>query len=330
MMELSLGLSLLKNLPTEAETVLEDVALARHLSDIALLFTGNPPGLESPRAPQPDFWLFLPFATAPDFPLCPPEQVRKLALASTCMIIYNILFDAAVDDPAKPDITTQVLAEYALASMHEHLYALFATDSPFWNYYKPMYERFLGSMVEECSAHKGRPQPYRYDDYVRISQHKMSMVLMIPVGLAILGKVPERIPELLAAWDEMDTGVVMFDDIKDWEEDFEQRNYTYLLTEALHIDGKSHALPKNHEDLITQVTFSGAMEELYRQGAQHMDRAAELAEKANSPALATLAQERAEMFRRFVKQLVRRKLDGLREKLITPASSTSKNKEEVP
>jgi hypothetical protein len=235
-MELVAGLTLLKNLPREAEAVLGMDNLARYLSDFALRFA---PGIEIPadhQPRQPDFWLYLPFATAGDFPLCPPEQLRQLSLASTCMIVYNIMFDAAVDDPAKPDVTTQVLAEYALASMHEHLYALFPSGSRFWIYYKPLYERFLISMVEERALHKGRPQPYAYDDYVRISQQKMSMVLMIPIGLALLGKVPERIPLLLAAWEEMNVAVVILDDIRDWEEDFQEANYTYLLAHALEIE----------------------------------------------------------------------------------------------
>jgi hypothetical protein len=326
MMELSQGLTLLKNLTTEAEKIEVGDALARYLSDFALHFVVGAELLEPRRTGQPDFWLFLPFATAPDFLLCSAEQIRDLALASTCMIIYNTLFDAAVDDPAKPDITTQVLAECALTSMHEHLYRLFPVGSPFWEHYKPLYERFLGSMIEECSAHKGRPQPYTYADYVRISREKMSMVLMNPVGLAILGNVPERIPELLAAWDEMDTAVVILDDIKDWEEDFQQGNYTYLLTEALHIEGKDQPMPETQEDLVTQVIFSGVMEEMYRRGAEHMERAAEWAEKAMSPALATLAQERAVMFRKFGNQLRRRKLDGLQQRL----AAAAKAKEEVP
>ena len=315
-MELSLGITLLKNLRPEVRSMLDDEALAHYLSNFALRFA---PGVEIPESPptgQPDFWLFLPFASAADFPLCPQEQVRQLALASTCMIIYNILFDAAVDDPGKPDVTTQVLAEYALTSMYEYLYELFPPASAFWDHYKPLYQRFLGSMVEEQSAHKGRPQPYSYTDYFRISQQKMSMVLINPIGLAILGNVPERIPALVAAWDELNVAVVILDDIKDWEDDYREGNYTYLLAQALKIDRvDNQPLPENNEDLVTRVIFSGAMEELYRRGATHLERAAELAGDANAPALTTLAKERAVMFRKFGRQLTRRKLEGLREHL---------------
>lgn len=315
MMELATGLELLKNLRGQAEAVLGMDNLARYLSDFCLRFA---PGLDVPpdhQPQQPDFWLYLPFATAGDFPLCPPEHLRQLSLASTCMIVYNILFDAAVDDPKKPEVTTQVLAEYALATMHEHLYALFPSGSPFWVHYQPLYERFLMSMVEERTSHKGRPQPYSYNDYVRISQQKMSMVLMIPIGLAILGNVPERIPSLLAAWEEMNVAVVILDDIRDWEDDFYEANYTYLLANALDIEYPDQPVPDNESELLTRVIFSGAMEELYRRGASHLDRAAEVASQAGAPALQELARERAVMFRKFGRQLVRRKLEGLRQHL---------------
>jgi hypothetical protein len=61
------------------------------------------------------------------------------------------------------------------------------------------------------------------------------------------------------------------------------------------------------------------MEELYRRGAAHLDRAAELAREADAPALQELARERAVMFRKFGRQLVRRKLDGLRQHLADAA-----------
>lgn len=262
----------------------------------------------------PGFWLFLPFSTAADFPCVSPEQVRHLALASTCMIIYNILFDASVDNPGRPDIHTQVLAEYSLAYMHRHLHALFPSGSPFWENYMPMYERFLSSMIEE-RAHKGRPQPYVYEDYYNISRQKMSMVLVNPIGLAILGNVPECIATLLSAWDEINMAVVIMDDIKDWEEDYRDGNYTFILAEALGLNAGNTSLPESEEVLVTQMVFSGAMEDLYRRGASHLDRAAALAHEVNAYALAQLAEERAVMFRKFGHQLMLRKLDGLREHL---------------
>lgn len=314
-MELSQGLSLLQNLPNEARSIPDDYELAHYLSNFAIRFAPGVDKVEPPSDGQPDFWLFLPFSSAADFPSCPPEQVRQLAMASTCMVIYNILFDAAVDDPAKPDITTQVLAEYALTAMHEHLYGLFPTGSPFWDHFKVLYERFLRSMVEEQTAHKRKPQPYSYEDYVRISKQKMSMVMINPVGLAVLGNVPERIPRLAEAWDELNVAVVILDDIKDWEDDYHEHNYTYLLTSSLQFDQTEQPLPGNEDELLNQVIFSGEMEELYRRGAHHLDHAALLAEEAGSTALAGLARERAVMFRRFGWQLTRRKLTGLREHL---------------
>ena len=174
-------------------------------------------------------------------------------------------------------------------------------------------------MIEEKTYHKGHPQPYAYADYARLARDKMSMVLLNPVGQAILNGTTDRIPALLAAWDELNIAVVILDDIKDWEEDFQQGNYTYLLTKAIPIDGMDRPLP-NEEILATRVIFSGSMEALYRQGAAHLDRAAELALVAGAPALASLAEERARMFRRFGRHLLQHKLTSLRDSLIGQVS----------
>lgn len=314
MMDLHAGISLLCRLSADVAGIPNDLDLAYYLSRFSVRFAPGMEGYEPDPERQPEFWLYLPFATASDFPQLKSEPVRRLALAGTCMIIYNILFDEAVDDPGKPDIQTQVLAEYALACMHEHLYALFPAGSPFWEHYTPMYERFLSSMIEE-RTHKGNPGPYAYEEYDRISRQKMSMVLMNPIGLAVLGNVPERIPTLLSAWDELNVAVVILDDIKDWEKDYQEGNYTYLLADALRLNDGTASLPKNEEELITKVVFSGAMEELYERGASHLDRAAALAHEVHAPAFAKLAEERAVMFRKFGEKLVFRKLSGLRHHL---------------
>lgn len=315
-MDLLHGLSFLEALPGEAEVIEDNWALAHFLSDYALRFA---PGGEQPPSPsngQPGFWLFLPFATIPDFPSCSLDQVRRLAIASTFAIIYNILIDTVLDDPGRPDITTQILANAALTKLHEHLYALFPASSVFWMHYRPLYENFLRSMVDERVAHKGHPQPYIYSDFKDLAQRKMSMALMNPVGQAVLNGTPEHIPSLQAAWDELNVAVVIMDDIADWEEDYRQNNFTYLLAQALHIGQPDQLLPEEDETLFTQVVFSGVMETMYRQGASHLERAAALAKEVNAEALAFLAQERATMFRKFGRQLFFRKLTALRQSMV--------------
>lgn len=329
-MDLLQALSLLEQLPIETKAIESNEVLAHYLSDFALRFVPGSESSISPLVGQARFWLFLPFATVRDFPCCSADQVHRLALASTFAIIYNILFDAVLDDPGGPDITIQVLADDALARLHEQLYTLFPAGSLFWDYYRPLYERFLQSMVEERIAHKGRPQPYSYSDFERLAQGKMSMALLNPVGQAVLDGTPERIPALQAAWDELNVAVVIMDDIADWEEDFRQGNFTYLLSKALHIEYADQLMPQDEESLFTQVVFSGAMESLYRQGVAHLERAAELARAAKSDALAALASERANMFRKFGRQLFHRKLAALHQHLAGPTTIPTASKEEVP
>src|ERR1041384_6549874 len=110
-MDLSLGIALLQELPEKAAAIPEERALAKYLSNFARYFATGIENEEPEELYPPGFWLFLPFSTAADFPGVSHEEVRQLAVASTCMIIYNILFDATVDNPGRPDLHTQVLAE---------------------------------------------------------------------------------------------------------------------------------------------------------------------------------------------------------------------------
>ena len=310
-MNLTQGLTLLKMLPGEVAGIENEKVLANYLSDFALKFA---PGYEASRISlpsQPAFWLFLPFATASDFPDCSRSQIRELALAGTYAIIYNILFDTVMDNPDSSDITAQALAESTLGTLYAHLYSLFPAGSPFWDFCHPLYERFLQAMVEEKEAHKGQPQPFTYDDFCRLARGKMSLALLNPVGQAILNSSLERIPVLLKAWEELNVAVVIMDDIKDWEADFRQNNYTYLLAQALHVERTGQQTLDDGDDLISRVVFSGEMEELYRRGAAHLERAAALARSVDAPALAGLAKDRALMFRKFSRQLVLRKLNEL-------------------
>jgi hypothetical protein len=309
-------------LPTQAAAIADDEALAYYLSDWVLGLlpawaqrTGQ--GYDPPRR-QPGFELFLPFAVASDFPRCMPVQIRQVALYCTYGILYNGLLDALFDIPDRAGDETLSLAQYTLLRMHTGLHQLFPADSPFWAYLEVTLTRFLQAMQEEKQRHKRVSSAYSYLEFLHLAQGKMAIALTPSIALAILDGTPERIPLLCQSWDELSVGVVTFDDIKDWQDDLLESNYTFLLCQVLSAqDTSPGAPPPSVDEVAYRIARSGVLEMLYEVGARHLERAAELAQAASAPALAQLAITRSEAFLKYRRQLVEKRAAVFVEHLLS-------------
>jgi hypothetical protein len=291
--------------PALCQAIEDDIPLAEALSEFVVSHlpgAGAEPEFVSRinRGRQPGFWLFLPFATAADFPNVAHSDTRRLAVASAIGILYNAWLDALLDTREVTALTILVTERIA-GSLQRCLHELFPARSPFWPYFEACYDEFLAALLEERQRHADRQRPYAYADYCRLARGKMAMAMVNPIGLAVLDDSLRRLPDLVEAWNALNTAVVIFDDIKDWPADFQQGNITYLLAQAL---AGSAGRELTLDEVTYRVAASGIRELLYVAAAGHLQRAVESAHQARAPELASLAQQRRDMFLEFRRHLI--------------------------
>lgn len=239
--------------------------------------------------------IYFPFAVAADFPAVSIAQIRKLALVSAAVSLYVILLDYVVDRSAIAPAAVKLALSHVLLHAFRLLSELFPPNAPFW----PEMEQCMGlmsqSMLDECQMYGDAPRPFSLDEFKRIAYEKMALARLDYISLAMLNGTPERIPTLNQCWDAIGLAAVIYDDVLDWREDYENANYTYLLSQVLfsppfRAEVEAGQLPEPTE-VGAALFCTDALESLYKLAREELRIAAEQAREIDCPALARLIIE---------------------------------------
>jgi hypothetical protein len=235
---------------------------------------------------------YLPFSTASDFPAVCPNHVRILALATACLPLYMSLLDAIIDAPATTPTAAKAAIQPLLIRFYRLLSQLFPVDSSFWGEANRVLELSLQTMVDEYETHTGQVRPFPVDEFRRIAHGKMAFMQVNCIGMAMLNGTPEHIPALTECWDAIGLAAIARDDIYDWQEDYSQASYTYLLSQVLFSppfrrEVEAGQLPQL-EEVGAALFCTDLCESLYELACTDLRAAAERASEINCPALAGL------------------------------------------
>jgi hypothetical protein len=247
---------------------------------------------EAQRVGLPDF---LPFNAASDFPAVHPGQVRTLALATTCSNLYVLLLDHIVDEPLTAPAAAKLAIQHVLLHFYRLLSQLFTADSPFWSEVERLMGLMSRAMLDEHQMHGGTVHPFSLDEFKRIARGKMACVQINCVALAMLNGTPERIPALAECWDALGLAAIIRDDCLDWQEDYRNANYTYLLSQVLlsppfRTKVEAGHLPEPAE-VGAALFCTDLIESLYMLAYAELGAAACRATEISCPALASLLRE---------------------------------------
>ncbi len=172
-----------------------------------------------------------PFFVAPDFPNVTEDQIRTLALATTCFHLYTALVDQIVD---KANTCSAELI-LALSPILEHWFqlsaVLFDRHSSYWIYARQIQARLSRAMRDERLR-----QPtttLTLEAYLESCRGRVAFTCVNAIGLATLEGQIEHIPHLCDFWTRVSLSAVIHDDICDWMEDYCDKRYSYLHLQLL-------------------------------------------------------------------------------------------------
>jgi hypothetical protein len=236
--------------------------------------------------------IYFPFAVAPDFPVVSTAQIRKLAFAWAALDLHVLLLDYVINRPVTAPAAVKLALPHLMLHVHRLLSELFPPNAPFWREMERCRGLMSRSMLDECQMYGGMARPFPLDEFKRIACGKMALARLNYISLAMLNGTPEHIPTLNQCWDAIGLAVIIYDDVLDWREDYENANYTYLLSQVLfsspfRVEVEAGQLPEPAEVGAT-LFCTDLVESLYMLAAKELKLAAEQARGIDCPALANL------------------------------------------
>ncbi len=228
------------------------------------------------------FYVFYPLLFFPLFPGVPAQSVRKITLAGNLYFRYLISLDACIDAEQEPKclLTAHVLHEAALDILHE----LFEARSCFWKYFYTYGREFLTALARESECHRNPAAVPTVSDMQIIARGKSAYAKAATAALAALASREELLETLSASQDAFHIGLQLYDDVVDWNKDYTDGRYSYLLTTVLHMHGERDSSKRPAVDLMGRmVYFSKAAESHLEMSRDYLQRAFNLVKGLECP-----------------------------------------------
>ena len=225
---------------------------------------------------EPNYYHAYPFLFRDEFPNVSDADASTLAVAGVFYLNHLCLLDDVVDSQGAREPYKLLLS----ALLHEEslvqLGTLFAAASPFWAELSRYHREFAAAMLREQTEHTGRLSAFTEAEVFQIAKGKAALSKMTTAALALLANRPETIAKLSASQDCFNAARQMYDDVKDWREDYASRRYSALLTAALlELGGEKNPQDSiDVETLSTKLHYGGHIDRALAQAAQWCDEAA--------------------------------------------------------
>jgi len=182
---------------------------------------------------EPNYYHAYPFLFRDEFPTVSDAEASTLAVAGVFYLNHLCLLDDVVDSQG----ARQPYKLFLSALLHEEalveLGTLFGAGSPFWAELSKYHREFAAAMLREQTQHTNRLSAFSEAEVFEIAKGKAALSKMTTTALALLANRPETISDLSASQDCFNAARQMYDDVKDWREDYVNRRYSSLLTAAL-------------------------------------------------------------------------------------------------
>jgi hypothetical protein len=255
---------------------------------------------------------YLPFSIAVDFPKVNDCQVYTLALATACGVLHARFLDVVVDDPYNASPGLYYAIPHIYFQFLRFLSLLFPANSVLWTEVDRLTRLTSMAGIAEKQRHVNHVAAYSWEEFQEISHNKMALAQINPFALALLNETPEKISIFQECWKVISLAVIVNDDILDWQEDYKQGNYTYLLTRILTtsplIAGETKDELPTLSEMGVSLFTSNLVEELYLQILNELRRVYELASGRECIGLAGLINETTQWMQERLAEITHRKI----------------------
>jgi hypothetical protein len=231
---------------------------------------------------------YYPFLFASGFPSIPAEKLHDLALANRILLEAILLSDKRIDEAQRWTPEDLFLVDSYYQKALEILFPLFPLEHPFWQETQRWFFQYAHAIYKEQTRHRCQISSYTHQEFYEISTGKVALIKTNLLAMSWLSNDSGALAPLMESQDRFLVGFQCFDDLRDWKEDLQQRNFTFLLTRvfsegALQQRGTADECPSRGE--VGQVLYhKGIAEDHLRLAERYFQEALDFAKEADVPA----------------------------------------------
>lgn len=193
-----------------------------------------------------NFYYYYPFLFYDEFEDVPIESFRIIALSGVLYFHYILLNDKLMDAKQLVDPSIITYSSYLLSKSFNLLYSLFSPSSEFWSYFAKYNQEFTNAVLLERSKHVGIISDYSQSEFELIARGKAAISKCATAALAVLCNSPKKIEPLEVSQDCFYIAGQLYDDFKDWKQDYKGRCFSHLLTNVIYEHHLAEAVESNN------------------------------------------------------------------------------------
>ena len=159
---------------------------------------------------------------------------------------------------------------------------LFPRESGFWHCFDKYNKEYTEAVIHEANYHFDKFNTYTFDELEMIYNGKASLAKFIPAALAFKSCKEEVLASIEDSIKYFYIAYTIKDDVSDWRKDYQDGQYTYLLTKVV-VDNKleSELNDIDVQDIGKHVFFSGLANETLELSLGYFQKALESVKEVN-------------------------------------------------
>lgn len=168
------------------------------------------------------------------------KVVEDIAVAGALYSDIILHYDKWDDQKVSFNLENVMAKSILLQEVMKILCKYFDEQSRFWWYLDKYVCEYANAVMTEKKKHKGTVTSYSDSDYMSILRGKCAIAKVTIAALSIINNKEEMILQLEKSQDFYAEAFQLFDDLRDWKSDLENKQYTWFITEILldYFDGR--------------------------------------------------------------------------------------------
>ena len=183
--------------------------------------------------PSTSIYYLFPYLFNTTFNIDNDEILLELCMTSIMCLDFCLYSDKIIDNQVIFDTESYYYKMFLNQIFIRKMSKYHNGTNIFWDYYSKYYKQYVKSVTIEKKNHFNKLSEYTYEEFCEIAIGKQALAKLIPASLGVQANCYEQIKNYEKSMDIFAIATQIYDDLRDWKDDFKNRRLSWLLSRIL-------------------------------------------------------------------------------------------------